>query len=958
MKKLKKSSIFIILFIFIMAACAGGFFYFKSSKNTAEKNQTTELLLSASQFKYDGNDKLSEYFISNLPSDYIWKFEFKEESLKNKPDLQSLITIYDEDEKAVKLNIIRKKSIVSVNPPEGGYRTGSTYRLKISDQLVFANDDLNDKRDISFTVKSPEVEKAELKQNVKQLDYSIVTYEDSSLIKFDKSKISKLSVNDILVISPINDFQSGRIVEAKEIKESGNEYEVKVENKDFFTPFESIDIHKEYEGKAEYFIPSENAEVEKETEKKGLSLFPTYTVHAAEEDGVTAEHKSGDKAKFKIKPSLDKLSITIPFTELLEGGKGPSLGFEGTIDYYFPKTSVDCDYKIAGGLRQFDFKSDDKVDGSLTLKAEMKTKDENPGLKDLSPNRQELKDINKLYSNKKMNEKIKKIGLGQYIIPTAIPGVAVSFDVDLVAKLDAKGEFSFSIQYYNRNTFGFHYSKKEGIRKFGGSTDKQVNTQIKISGNVTQKVGLEVDGGLTFIKIASVEATAGTGAFAEVSGEGEVDTRKIVKISESAAESSGKVDKGASADYTDHISAKGELKAGGGIYVDIGLKLSFGLEDTFFSKEFNVKIMEKKFFLFNVLEGLKGSTDKLEIVPSEKELYERNNSYQLTAGIYDGNQKPIPIDFNELKIKFEKGKGFHIDCSGKLFIQDNAELGKHKVTFTYNKNGHDLEKEFMLNITIEGDTNAYKGDKKPLFSPVNGSSSSYAPVKYPYMNKDFPFEPVDYDTMAKLIDKYSREAMRSVNTKYETISLERIEIDDLLVNNAASMLALYSIPLRGYDDGTEQTPIRLINSNLAANTEMIPYLPWSDVALDVIIRQIKGVNDGIDKIYTRIPKLRPNEDSYTEEELRLIEYTKYMEYVFFNNKDDINKLLDTLKALSNSPDYGKAFVGDNPYNSFLKDKMEENYKQQTEKMEYNFDSVLTSDKKDLYNYIMDDVLGR
>lgn len=561
---------------------------------------------------------------------------------------KSAIKVVDQNGTASDFSIVKTADeAYSLRAPAGGWTEGHTYKLTLSDDRIkFNNESTYDKRSVTFTINRDDVLNVVQKDTVITLESStpFETNLEGSVVSITPDIVAakNIETNSIIIIPVINEY--GFVVQTAYKVTGINGDKVSIEKPDYDEVFDELDIKGTFDAvlSNEYFHFYGEEEIEEQ-------LLNSDTVKA-----FAARSESGGIPKVKFSLSI----------------KGQAVVFKYTVT--FPNFFESCDFVMEGSSTiTLGAKADISIlHGTFDLGATLSYKNE---VKYLLVKKESLGEngggINILKNaTKKLQDMLNKnpkaknfaVKIFETYIPTPIPVLGFSFEVNANFKLEAKIELG--ITFTDEFSLSVGVKKDcDGIKPYFNKTVRKDTTKIELCGSVEAKLGLSIkfSGSVCGLLKAGVEFEIG--AYAKIAGF-------------------------ARAESIDKLTETGESNTtfiGGGVYFEVGIysNLNVFAEVDLKVTKFDVKvgILEVKVPVLSV-----GNTQSFEIIPvtstlvfnDDGKVYLPNVTVK-TCDMFTGATETKTVKTSELFDEFifqVDSKNANFKTDGQLYItNDNLE---------------------------------------------------------------------------------------------------------------------------------------------------------------------------------------------------------------------------------------------------------------------------------------------
>ncbi|MFD2656366.1 carboxypeptidase regulatory-like domain-containing protein [Gracilibacillus thailandensis] len=428
-------------------------------------------------------------------------------------------------------------------------------------------------------------------------DLSQATLDDSLNLRED----------DLIVLPEWEEYPSGIAFQIESIEVNGSNIILELEQPELEEIFEEIVGEMEVDMSPEYFIPAEGVDIQQESDV--MRSFSTNTLQRS----LNSQAIGG-----KVTLNLGNLYQEDNFS--LSGSIDLSGKFTGDIDWRVglnPVNSFD-----------FNFQGEQRINGNVKTS---------------------------------VSKDLPEVPLGKLVVPTQIPGLAVSVPFDLVTKVS--GEVSVKISYGMRENIGLAYGRGNGVRTYPEENFDPFFQMSDINGTGSISTGLRMSvlAQALGLDLAGAAATGGVSGKATTSLIGDNGFFSCIQFSGSF---DGKLNLRAPiADW----------ESSGGIEAS----------KTFAKKE-----------LGQCVNAINVNPDQLEIQPDETKsvtVFARNNTGE--TSINNDPNLNVEISNSDL-VSVEKDTN-KVDIKASEEAQDGDEI---EVKFVYDLNGTNITDTLTVNV--------------------------------------------------------------------------------------------------------------------------------------------------------------------------------------------------------------------------------------------------------------------
>ncbi len=416
------------------------------------------------------------------------------------------ITIKDQLGKPVQFDVAKDGNTFSVLAPKERYIAGYTYKVILLDEgIVFKDKTYSAKRDITFSIHKEKIAKIVPKEEIKKIvSATIYLYDEhAGEIIIDKATYSKynLCVGD-LVSLPIfdNGFRSEKMYRIDKTTDVYNGIKLSVTVPALEDVYSELEIFDEFE--AEYvddnFIFYDEAAVADQ-----LSQDPVVM-------DIGRALKSKPKFSLEVKLLLAKVEIEIKI-EFPDVNISPDVKINLQIESTF-SVALGTIANIDIWKGTFDLGASVKIENEMKVAFVAETED---GEKEKSVE-EEIKAL-----EEKLNDTVKErstsVKAFKTNMPTPVPGLGFSFDIELVFEINLKAEIGVTV----KNEFEVKVGVKkdsDGLSEYYNKSSKCDATEVEVVGTVEVKVGVEVKFAASFCGIVNAGVGFEIGGYAKLTG--------------------------------------------------------------------------------------------------------------------------------------------------------------------------------------------------------------------------------------------------------------------------------------------------------------------------------------------------------------------------------------------------------------------------------------------------------
>lgn len=527
------------------------------------------------------------YYIFGAPTNQSFEIE-KEDGFTYE--------VKDEDNNKVEITEDKKDNKVILN---GTYEEGKTYTLTIKNG-TFTKEELKEAKSIVFAIERKSKQTAVLKDNIKEVSESDNKIEEKDN-KITLTSKENYKTGDIVVIGEgIN--QSAYKVESVK----GDTYEVS-------TPkLEEVYDELDYYGST--ILNLEDFEANEEVSEyliayaeKNIVDYLIPKVNAASTTTIKSEWNKKDQAlvaKVHVETNPNDKVFNKSFL------KYHRLSFD-----YEVKLSYKLDYDISLTNIDVNLVVEVKNTPSMKLEHAEETLDNiKKGLEAYTKDVNVIKTLKSDYKNIATDKETLEQGVGKIVIPTAITGLNIESNINLIMDFDVKANMGATLT--NTNTAVIGYSSKKGL--YGSLTYKN-NIDANVFGSASMRLGSKIDIGLNLMGVAKVNGSLTGGIY----GKGDISINSKISNTEVTAT----LDANAEAGLFSTVKASASV-------------LNYKGEKTFFDKELK---------LYDYTLPLK-STTKLKDTPVSSET---NKNEQPTTQTQPSTQpSTTPSTPQKIKLNF------------------------------------------------------------------------------------------------------------------------------------------------------------------------------------------------------------------------------------------------------------------------------------------------------------------
>lgn len=527
--------------------------------------------------------------------------------------------VKDEDNNKVEITEDTKNNKVTLN---GTYEEGKTYTLTIENG-TFTKEELKDAKSIVFAIERKAKQTAVLKDNIKELSESDNRIEEKDN-KITLTSKENYNIGDIVVIGEgIN--QSAYKIESKD----NDTYEVSTPKLD--------EVYEELDYYGSTILNLEDFEANEEVSEyliayaeKNVEDYLIPKVNAAATTTIKSEWNKKDQAlvaKIHVETNPNDNIFNKSFLKYHRLSFDYEVKLTYKLDYDISLTNIDVNLVI-----------EVKNTPSMKLEHAEETLDNiKNGLEAYTKDVNVIKTLKNDYKNIATDKETLEQGIGKIVIPTAITGLNIESDINLIMDFDVKANMGATLT--NTNTAVIGYSSKKGL--YGSLTYKN-NIDANVFGSASMRLGSQIDIGLNLMGVAKVNGSLTGGIY----GKGDISINSNITSTE--------------------ISATLDANAEAGLFSTIKARASvfnYKNEKTFFDKELK---------LYDYTLPLK-STTKLKDTPVSSETNTSSNNNQTTTQeakkynvtIYEYYQQEV-ADRNYTLTKVEEVKTISVNEGDSL----------------------------------------------------------------------------------------------------------------------------------------------------------------------------------------------------------------------------------------------------------------------------------------------------
>ncbi|WP_394555946.1 hypothetical protein C1N61_32690 (plasmid) [Priestia aryabhattai] len=412
----------------------------------------------------------------NTATDKVWEFSFY------KPLASSTITseniyVIDQDGNRVDagVQLSGDQKTILVNPPNGGYATGSYYEVHFKNQISYTTGERVEKPyQLNFSTDREEAEEIKLNPKLKVIDNKNIISASSTRVEVSKDINETVEVGDILVLKTSNNPQ-GQAVKVTSTDSEASKYTLGVEAPNFFELFDILNINKTYS------LTDDNFKPEPGVKSQAITSIEPQTQ-------IAASNSSEKKYEYKNKTfdmDVEKSGIELEIENLKLGKSKAKLS--GELNLYTPKVDVDIDVRLTG-IKKVEFATTAKTDAHLLVTNSSK------GAEKLTT--KEL--VQEIQSSNKGKGSFEK-KLGSFAVPLPTAGLFIEGDVVLQGQIDYKGRIKYEVKFKQTTKKGVIYKNKK-INKINSNTGK-LESEFTGIGSAGFAIGPKMSFSLTAFKI-------------------------------------------------------------------------------------------------------------------------------------------------------------------------------------------------------------------------------------------------------------------------------------------------------------------------------------------------------------------------------------------------------------------------------------------------------------------------
>lgn len=420
-----------------------------------------------------------------------------------------------------------------IKAPNGGYKPGDTYKVKLLDEKIsFKDCSYSYNRAITFTVYRNDILDVKQKENVVEVKtkkvYSLI---DDTQIFLDKETVitNNIEENSIILL-PIydeNGFEILCALKVLHIEIMDTKCLLSVEKPQIEEVYDELEIKGDFAAiySEEYIKVNSEEQIAKQIEQspviQALASMNTATNRADEKPKISVEVKLlSDKVVVEYKIEIPKIFKDLDFV------------IKGEMDI---RIGTRADISVLNGT--FDvgaiFSYENKYSFSIKYNNHLLGKGDEDDIK-LFKNQME-KLTNNL--NEKMGKKEYNISAFSIFLPTPVPALGFSFDVDFVFDVELKAELGITFT----DKFSIEVGAKrdtDGINPYFNKMAKTDATDIEFLGSVTAKLGLDVKFSGSVAGLLKAGVSFEIGVYGKIAGSAKVGTLNEFKVSDFQAEPS------------------------------------------------------------------------------------------------------------------------------------------------------------------------------------------------------------------------------------------------------------------------------------------------------------------------------------------------------------------------------------------------------------------------------------
>lgn len=449
----------------------------------------------------------SEYYLKQAPKDLGFQV-FLTESTE---ELEFKLT--DEAGNEVDARVKKKKdNTYEIRAPRSGYHEGERYRIELGEGALFANEELLHAESLVFAIERSPIEHYKFTDQVIELDQQILQ------VSPDIIEVENVDLNEGDIIFGLNEDDE---YIAYKISEVINENRVQVTIPAIDEIYSELEVYGEYEFDFNEIVSNPDIETKLVNNIKNSHFFTSLLTTAYGEAKDAGEVDI--YLEYEPNPKTNTLQFKLVIT--LKAGKDGLFAKE-SLKHHEVKITLVSEFGTSAvvdidSVRNWDVSASRSEGFAWEVDITYKPPkiDQSSKLSDLfkQDNEEDVLEITRLLNEMVSDEMKNEITLFEHGIPiSGIPGLVLSFEVNIVLSLELQANLNFKNDYSTVTTVGLMYRNSEFKPYFNNNYDTS-GGEASIKGELNSKAGLnfEIKTKLIHDKVAYISLKPEVGLYAD-----------------------------------------------------------------------------------------------------------------------------------------------------------------------------------------------------------------------------------------------------------------------------------------------------------------------------------------------------------------------------------------------------------------------------------------------------------